>query len=177
MQQPHPPTRTVGELAAVAGFPDAAAIIERIRHWTREGLIRVEGNLHEGTGRHRRYHPDAAYDVIVLDALARAGVSVATLRYAVDALSVARISLAEWKAARAKGRSRPMLLEVLFLNDAGTIVTHVHKGAARANVLAEIRRTRPGLLADNAFVALSITIDLGGLFEKVWRLSGGDDVT
>jgi DNA-binding transcriptional MerR regulator len=169
-QQPTVPTLTVGELAAMAGTSDVPTTIERIRHWTREGLLQVAGNLHEGTGRHRRYHRDAPYDVAFLDALARAGVSVATLRYAVDALSVARISLAEWKVARAKGRPPAMQLEILFI-DTGVTVTHVHKGLARRKVLAEIRRKRPGILTENAFAALSISLDLGGIFEKVWRLS------
>ena len=55
------PTLTVGQIFEQLGpiAPDAAAAMrERIRHWTREGLLLPVNQHHAGTGRHRRYSPD-----------------------------------------------------------------------------------------------------------------------
>ena len=69
---------TVGQLALLAAKPGKrGALIERIRHWTREGLIRPLGEKNPGTGRHRRYEEYTLAEVAILNALADLGVQVA----------------------------------------------------------------------------------------------------
>jgi hypothetical protein len=48
---------TVGQIAEQLGAlaPDAAETRERIRHWTREGLLSPIASHHSGTGKHRKY--------------------------------------------------------------------------------------------------------------------------
>src|SRR5688572_14050394 len=68
-------TITVGQIVEQLGplAPDPAAMSERIRHWTREGLLLPVDQHHAGTGRHRRYRAEAAYEAAILNALATAG--------------------------------------------------------------------------------------------------------
>jgi DNA-binding transcriptional MerR regulator len=71
-------TFTVSEIAAM--LEDAPerrpTLVERIRHWTREGLLRPIGEKNPGTGRHRAYEADALIDVAVLNLLANLGMQV-----------------------------------------------------------------------------------------------------
>ena len=47
-----------------------AALIQRVRHWTRERLILPLGERHPGTGRHRVYGDAAVQYALILGALA-----------------------------------------------------------------------------------------------------------
>jgi DNA-binding transcriptional MerR regulator len=55
---------------------DKAALIERLRHWTREGLLTPIGDKHPGTGRQRQYNDSAVFDAAILNALADHGLQV-----------------------------------------------------------------------------------------------------
>jgi len=74
---------TVREIAArLAAKPkERAALVERIRHWTREGLITPIGEKNPGTGRHRKYPVTVLPDVALLNTLAPVGIQVSTLRH------------------------------------------------------------------------------------------------
>jgi DNA-binding transcriptional MerR regulator len=69
---------TVSEIAQLlVDEPERqAALVERIRHWTREGLIEPIGVKNPGTGRHREYGTSALVDVAILNALAGIGMQV-----------------------------------------------------------------------------------------------------
>jgi DNA-binding transcriptional MerR regulator len=80
---------TVKDIAARIVLPgeDAQGILERIRHWTREGLlVPLRAALHPGTGTYRVYDEDTVYRAAVLNALANEGATVRHLRMVVDAL-------------------------------------------------------------------------------------------
>src|SRR5215471_4882471 len=68
-------TVTVGEIAEqLSATPEETpAVRERLRHWTREGLMSPIAHRHAGTGKHRHYEPSITYDGAILNALARAG--------------------------------------------------------------------------------------------------------
>jgi hypothetical protein len=108
------PTLTVGriveQLSSVA--PDTAAMSERIRHWTREGLLFPIHQSHSGTGRHRGYSPDASYEAAILNALATAGLQVVSRPYIVAALSKGKAALRKWQRARRTGRNLPLFLVI-----------------------------------------------------------------
>lgn len=53
-----------------------ATLVERIRHWTREGLIQPIGKKNPGTGRHREYDANVLFDVAVLNLVANLGLQV-----------------------------------------------------------------------------------------------------
>jgi DNA-binding transcriptional MerR regulator len=110
------PTLTVGQIAEQLGpiAPDAGpAMSERIRHWTREGLLLPVRQHHAGTGRHRRYSPDASYEAAVLSALADAGLQLASRPYIQTALSQARVALQKWRQARSAGHKLPFFFLVI----------------------------------------------------------------
>jgi DNA-binding transcriptional MerR regulator len=69
---------TVSEVAQILAETSKgqAALVERIRHWTREGLLEPRGEKNPGTGRHREYENAVVVEVAVLDALADLGMQV-----------------------------------------------------------------------------------------------------
>jgi hypothetical protein len=109
------PTLTVGQiveqLSAVA--PDPVAISERIRHWTREGILVPVDQHHAGTGRHRRYSSDTGYEAAVLNSLANAGLHLVSRPYIQDALRHARAALQKWRQAISAGHELPLFFLVI----------------------------------------------------------------
>jgi len=64
-------TFTVKEIAAEIKRPmePLQAAIDRLRNWTKEGLISTSGERHPGTGRARQYSQKALVDAVLLQAL------------------------------------------------------------------------------------------------------------
>jgi MerR HTH family regulatory protein len=58
---------------------DPGMISERLRHWTREGLLDPIGGRHPGSGVHRRYSEETAVRAAVLSRLADMGFRVTAL--------------------------------------------------------------------------------------------------
>src|SRR5215831_16352919 len=52
-------TLSLSELAASLPVPDTPGLMQRIRHWTREGALHPSKFAHDGRGKHREYDPDA----------------------------------------------------------------------------------------------------------------------
>jgi DNA-binding transcriptional MerR regulator len=73
---------TARELARqiAASGADEQPIFERIRHWTRMGLITTLGEENPGSGRSREYPSPEIRKVRLLNILADFGVSVATMK-------------------------------------------------------------------------------------------------
>jgi hypothetical protein len=96
----------VSDLAAIAGMPEPMLplMIERVRHWTREGLLEPVDTLLTGTGHHRRYPEEAAFSVLVLNTLANFGVQLAAKKKVIaDALDKLRIARKRWERTQTKG--------------------------------------------------------------------------
>ena len=55
---------------------DVPSTIERIRHWTREGLLTPVGERNPGTGHKRRYDEEAVHTSLILNELAKWGVGI-----------------------------------------------------------------------------------------------------
>jgi len=131
------PTLTIGQiteqLAAIA--PDKVAGRERLRHWTREGLLLPVADHHSGTGNHRQYDPSISYDAAILHAIARAGLNVVSLPYLQTALSKARDARLKWERATIKG---PLLLEIVQKGaECGTEIL-IHEGDPKYDTAAEL---------------------------------------
>jgi DNA-binding transcriptional MerR regulator len=119
--KPGEPTITIGELAERLKpiAPDIAGTVNRIMHWTREQMLLPVDRHHAGTGKHRRYAADAIYDAAILHVTTSAGLKVSSQRYLVDALTMARIALPKWRAARGRGGTPPLYLRLSRSADAG----------------------------------------------------------
>jgi hypothetical protein len=67
------PTLTVGEIASRIWRPgdnmSEAQLVERVRGWTKEGLLVPVGEKYRGTGRHRRYPYTAVPEAMLLKVL------------------------------------------------------------------------------------------------------------
>jgi DNA-binding transcriptional MerR regulator len=100
-----------------------AAFIERVRYWTREGLLEPVGERNPGTGRHRRYDESALEDALILNALADFGIPIAVQR---RALTLTRDVKTDWRSAIAQGRS--LFLEIGMLPN-GHLAPYCHEGA------------------------------------------------
>jgi DNA-binding transcriptional MerR regulator len=152
------PTLTVGQIVEQLGpvAPDAAAMSERIRHWTREGLLLPVNQHHAGTGRHRGYSPDAVYEAAILNALATAGLHLVSRPYVHAALSQARAALKKWQEARRAGRKLPLFFLVI-LHDmtriGGEPTASIHEGIVKQDPTAE----------------MAIVLNLSQLFLRVRR--------
>jgi hypothetical protein len=141
-------------LTAIA--PDTATNIERIRHWTREGLLVPIANLHRGTGKHRRYGNEAAYDAAVLMVLAETGLNVISLPYVRKALRLARTARARWM----KDRNAPLFMVIAYDLAPGR--------AATVGVWLETR-CRVGIVPIRPSAKVSLIINLTYLYANVQR--------
>jgi hypothetical protein len=94
---PQEQTFTVGDLVErISHDGNAAALSERIKLWTRSGLIYPIDAKFPGTGRHRRYEWPTIVDCAVLNALTDARVEVLARQDTHLALSLARVAYEEW---------------------------------------------------------------------------------
>ena len=66
--------------------------VERVSHWTREGLLRPYGDEHPGTGRKREYAEDEMKKARLLNALADFGVGIKTMTRVVQEIDNNRLS-------------------------------------------------------------------------------------
>jgi len=129
--------------------PDAAETRQRIRHWTREGLLSPIASHHSGTGKHRKYDASSVYDAAILNAVARAGLHVVTQRYLLEALSTARHARQKWERSKTRG---PLFLEISHQAVGGRDpVIAIHEGAVKCDPAA----------------GLSIVINLAQIFKEV----------
>ena len=67
--------------------PETGSAQERIKYWTRLGLLPVIGVRHRGKGRWVEYHEDAIPAVVVLDELSRMERSAAKIRQMLEMLA------------------------------------------------------------------------------------------
>jgi hypothetical protein len=144
------PTLTVGEIAEQlsASPEETPAVRERLRHWTREGLMSPIAGHHAGTGKHRQYDPGITYDGAILNALARAGLHIVSRPYLAKALSVARQARQEWELAK---KPASLFLEISHRPTGGDAAIAVHKRKVECDPDAE----------------LSIVINLDRVFSEV----------
>ena len=104
-----PSTLTVRDLAnrIHRRDEDPASVIERIRHWTREGFLIPTGEKNPGTGRHRTYAETAIEDALILNALADLG---ATRKFIIPRGTVMRLALKEHYDAARNGSDKVYLI-------------------------------------------------------------------
>jgi DNA-binding transcriptional MerR regulator len=108
---------TVGDIAAMLMpiAPGLEGTIQRIRHWTREGVLRPIELAHGGPGKHRRYDDASVYSAAVLTVMADLGLPVSQSRFLANAMEVVNSESAKWMAARKKGetvRLPPLIIGV-----------------------------------------------------------------
>jgi hypothetical protein len=104
-----PTTFTVSEIADRIRKPgqDRTAVVERIRHWTRERLLAPIGKRNPGTGRHRSYRDTALFDAALLNEMADASLQIGTMR---KASAVASQIHSEWGRAKVEQEKRCFLI-------------------------------------------------------------------
>ena len=137
------PTLTVGQIVDQLGplASDAAAMNERIRHWTREGLLRPVDQHHAGTGKHRRYDADASLDAAVLNLLADAGLQVVSRPYVKTVLTRAREALQRFREggrARRKKQASFLVISHDMTRSGGEPSVSLLEGNVNYNPAAEL---------------------------------------
>jgi DNA-binding transcriptional MerR regulator len=137
---------TVADIAELIRRPDAdkAAVIERVRSWTKEGLLEPAGDRNPGTGRPRLYDESAAYDAAILNAMADLGLHVGQQRYFMVLQNLALEARTKW----AQGK-RNLYLEIADHGrpnpQGGTHTVHLHErlkmqSGAEASLILKIGR-------------------------------------
>jgi DNA-binding transcriptional MerR regulator len=110
---------------------EAAAVqplFERIRHWTREGLLSPAGEKNPGTGRARLYDEAAFRKAKVLNSLTECGFTVRHLRAVIDFLD---IHSAEWltkTASRPDHRVYLVIQKFPWVEERNMQIHHLAKG-------------------------------------------------
>ncbi len=96
---------TVSQIAERMGASgaDRTALIERLRHWTREGLLAPIGDRNPGTGRHRTYDESILDEVAILNALADQGIDVAAQREFIGVLNLTKGVKSSWRRKAEQG--------------------------------------------------------------------------
>jgi len=114
------------------------AIVQKIRHWTRERLLSPVGQLHTGTGAYRRFSDTAVYDAAVLYALTGAGFTISAADHFRAALAKVRAALPTWRE-----QGGPLYL-VISRNGARSDIEVVEQepAAATADVLVIVNLSR-----------------------------------
>ena len=130
--------------------------MERICHWTREGLIKPLGEKNPGTGRHRRYDENTLAEVAVLNALAGLGMQIASLR---SVLPVATELIEKWRK-KYKDHGDLIFLEIANLNGAPIVrecfakqllQTEHAEASLLINITSILQRIEIGNAAPSAF--------------------------
>jgi hypothetical protein len=67
-------TLTVSEIAERVQKPgeELRTAVDRVRNWTKEGLLKPVGDIHPGTGRKKQYSEKAAIRALILQAISDA---------------------------------------------------------------------------------------------------------
>ena len=116
---------TVSQIADRIAKGGAAkrVLIRRLRHWTREGLLKPTGKKRPGTGVHHEYEDEdwAVEDAALLNAMADFGLQIDTMR---KALAAAQQTHSEWGKAKAEQGKR-FFLSIYFPTD---IPPYLHFG-------------------------------------------------
>lgn len=146
------PTLTVSDLAArlASIAPDTPNTTQRIRHWTREGVLPADESEHAGPGMHRRYADARAYSAAFLHVLTVAGLPISHSRFLKAAMPAVDAKAARWHAARKKGQATTLAPVVVGV----TALGEVQVGER---------------LKDPRDVVLKIEVDLAKLFAEVDR--------
>jgi DNA-binding transcriptional MerR regulator len=111
---------TAKELATrIARTEDAVQpAFERIRHWTREGLLSVDGELNPGTGRKREYAETEVVKAKTLNAMANFGISLKTMRSVAELVNNNEIN-----EAKARGKTIILFVHPPLINGRDEIIT------------------------------------------------------
>jgi DNA-binding transcriptional MerR regulator len=139
-------------LAPIA--PDQPNTVQRIRHWTREGiLLPIESSAHAGPGVHRLYGDAAIYCAAFLHVYTVAGLPISHSRFLKKIMPMVDTAAAQWHGARQKKQTAKLESLVLGVSAAGTIRINAPKSDVRDAVLtlafdlsklfAEVDRGRP----------------------------------
>ena len=93
--------KAIAQRIVLTDEPDEVArVIEQLRYWTREGLLKPATRKHSGSGRWRRYDVEQVYRASLLCELARRGLSVGSMSLALMWIKVqAQREKGLWDAA------------------------------------------------------------------------------
>jgi DNA-binding transcriptional MerR regulator len=139
---------TVAALAELIRRDDAdpSGVIERLRHWTTEGLLVPIGDRNPGSGKPRTYADSAVFDAAILNTLADVGFHIGKQRYFLIVLQLAE---------RAKELWQQKSLKTLYLEIADFIEPDVD-GGRQAVFLHESKRNLFHPRSDGSYI-LNVT--------------------
>jgi hypothetical protein len=152
------PTFSVGEVAAKIGYAGDPAVIERIKLWTRSGLIfTVDGSKHPGTGRPRLFDWPNMIRAAVLNALVNARIEIFARQDTGLALTVAQEAYKAWEKEKKPGRY--FLVLTAFRGKLGP------EGTAHTCYMCK------GKVTVKPFADSAIVVDLNRVFARVGRFA------
>ena len=129
---------TVSDIAARLApiAPDVPNTVQRIRHWTREGILRpIESSAHAGPGNHRLYGDSAVYSAAFLHVYTVAGLPISHSRFLKKIMPQVDAAAAQWHTARQEKQTAKLESLVLGVSADGTIRINAPKSDTRDAVL------------------------------------------
>jgi hypothetical protein len=79
-----PTAGQIGKIICHAPRQTVAQAIERVRHWTKSGLLITAGAAHPGSGKRRTYAETAVGEALLLNAMAELGIPTDRARPVLD---------------------------------------------------------------------------------------------
>jgi hypothetical protein len=154
---------------------DLDVVINRLRNWTKEGLLAFSGNKHPGTGKSRLYPEYAVIDAVVLSALTATGIPAVRAgragAYGPTLLQLGRLGYQEFPEKEKAG-------ETIFLAVLGAEVPIYEENPNRAALayardgITSARLAQPQ--GSGAEWDVVILLNLSNLFRRLRKRMGED---
>jgi hypothetical protein len=148
---------------------DLEVVVNRLRNWTKEGLLEFSGDKHPGSGKIRLYPEDAVIDALVLSTLTATGIPAVRAGSAagpyMSVLNYGRLGYEQFSEKEAAG-------EEIFLMIGAE--ASIYDGANPHRV--DLCYGRDGLSKAQLIAAsdVIITINLSSLFRRLQKRMGED---
>lgn len=135
---------TAGEIAARIQEPgeDLRAITERLRSWTKEGLLKPVGKRKPGTGRHHQYPESAVVSAAILSKLSRHfGIWAPRLQHCDKALDHAVKYVDQWAKRWEDGEFIYLIIGVLYADEQAAIPSEILSEVQFVNIKSSRQKT------------------------------------
>jgi hypothetical protein len=152
---------------------DLEVVVNRLRNWTKEGLLEFSGNKHPGPGKTRRYPEDAVTDALVLSALTAIGIPAVRAGGAKPYAGVFYFVREAFRNFPDREAAGEVIFLVVFGAEEGSVYDGVGDNPHRCTLIyAPDGRVDLGIPADQGDA--TILLNLTNLFRRLQKRMGED---
>jgi hypothetical protein len=155
---------------------DLEAVVNRLRNWTKEGLLEFSGDKHPGTGRTRLYPKDAVIDALVLNALTAIGIPAVRAGGAKPYAGVFSYGRNAWQDFPKREAAGEVIFLVVFGAEGGSVFDGVGDNPHRCTLIYApdsrdliIPAARVDLSIPAAWGDATLLLNLTNLFRRLQK--------